>query len=212
VDLCSGGSGPWDYLKEQVDRARMERGDTRTALTLTDLYPNITAFTQAVARLGPDAGFRSEGIDARNVPSHIKGVRTLFTSFHHLDTPDAQAVLANAARAGQAIGVFDFTQRDWTVIRNVLWQVPVSMFRSIHHWRPRRRAQVFFTYVVPLIVLTSLWDAVVSNLRAYRPSDLAAMTANLGSDEYLWETGVASAPGSDYRITYVIGYPAELGA
>jgi hypothetical protein len=212
VDLCAGGSGPWEYLKEQLDNARAEQGHGRTALTLTDLFPNVPAFTQAATRLGPNVDFRSDRVDARHVPADLKGVRTLFTSFHHLDTHDAQAVLADAARAGQAIGVFDFTQRDWQVIRGVLWQVPLSMFRSIHKWKPRRRSQMFFTYVVPLTVLTSLWDAVVSQLRAYLPSDLAAMTAGLGGEGYHWETGQATAPGSDYRITYVIGHPVGLGA
>jgi hypothetical protein len=209
VDLCAGGSGPWEYLKRQVDDARAERGQGATALTLTDRYPNVPAFTAAAARLGGDVGFRAEPVDARDVPHDLKGVRTLFTSFHHLAPPDARAVLADAATAGRAIGVFEFSRRDWTVIRGVLWQVPLSMLRSIHSWRPRSRAQLFFTYVVPLIVLTSLWDAVVSQLRAYRPSELAAMTEGLGGDGYRWETGEVCPPGSTDPITYVIGYPVS---
>lgn len=209
VDLCSGGSGPWEYLKASVDAAQAEAGRKPPALTLTDRYPNVPAFTAAAERLGERVSFRAEPVDARAVPDDLRGVRTLFTSFHHLDRPDARAVLADAAAAGQAIGVFEMTRRDWNVIRGVLWQVPLSMVRSIHRWRPRRRAQLFFTYVVPLIVLTSLWDAVVSQLRAYRPEELAELTAGLGGPDYRWETGELSPPGTSDTITYVVGYPVR---
>jgi hypothetical protein len=207
VDLCAGGSGPWERLKSRVDAARAEQGASATALTLTDRYPNVPAFTAATARLGPDAGFRPESVDARDVPRDLKGVRTLFTSFHHFAPEDARAVLADAAAAGRAIGVFEYTRRDWGVIRGILWQVPLSMFRSVHTWRPRSRARLFFTYAVPLIVLTSLWDAVVSQLRAYRPAELAAMTEGLGGAGYHWEVGEVCPPGSSDPVTYVIGYP-----
>jgi hypothetical protein len=209
VDLCSGGSGPWEYLKPALDAARAGAGHGPVSLTLTDRYPNVPAFTAASGRLGDGVGFRAASVDARAVPGDLPGVRTLFTSFHHLDRPDARAVLADAAQAGQAIGVFEMTRRDWDVIRGVTWQVPLSMFRAVHRWRPRRRSQLFFTYVVPLIVVTSLWDAVVSQLRAYRASELAELTAGLGGPGYRWETGEVGLPGGSDVVTYVIGYPVR---
>jgi hypothetical protein len=208
VDLCSGGSGPWEYLKRQVDAVRAANGqDDGVTITLTDRFPNLTAFETASARIGAGVDFRAYPVDARRVPATLSGVRTLFTSFHHLDTADARAVLADAADSGHAIGVFEFTSRDWSVIRGVLRHVPMSMLRTVHRWRPRNRAQLFFTYLLPLIVLTSLWDAVVSQLRAYRPDELAALTAGLGGTGYRWETGQVFAPGRRDPITYVIGYP-----
>jgi hypothetical protein len=209
VDLCAGGSGPWEYLKPTLDAARAEAGHKPPALTLTDRYPNVPAFTAAAGRLGDGVTFRADPVDARAVPDELAGVRTLFTSFHHLGDDDARAVLADAAAAGRAIGVFEMTQRDAAVIRGVLWQVPLSMFRSIRHWRPRRPARLFFTYVIPLITFTSAWDAVVSQLRARTPAELAALTAGLGDGRYRWEAGVVSAPGSTDPITYVIGYPVR---
>jgi hypothetical protein len=209
VDLCSGGSGPWEYLKEQVDGVRKDDGHSPVSLVLTDRFPNIAAFRAATSRIGPDVDFSSEPVDARHVPGELAGVRTLFSSFHHLDAPDARAVLADAARSGQAIGVFEFTRREWSVIRGVLVGVPISMLRTIRKWRPRGRAQLFFTYVVPLIVITSLWDAVASNLRTYLPSELAAMTEGLGGDDYHWETGELPAVNGWEPITYVIGYPVQ---
>ena len=61
--------------------------------------------------------------------------------------------------------------------------------------------------MVPLIVATSLWDALVSQLRAYRASELAELTAGLGGAGYRWETGELRRPGRTDVVTYVIGYP-----
>lgn len=207
VDLCSGGSGPWVALKPEIDTIRAANGDGSISLLLTDLFPNVSSLTEAAGRLGPAVEVRHGAVDARDVPVDLKGVRTLFTSFHHLDVPDARAVLADAARAGQAIGVFDMTERSWVTILGVLRDAPLGMWQSVRTWRPRNRAQLFLTYVVPLIVLTSTWDALVSQLRAYRPEELASMTRGLGGTTYHWETGVASSEDGESRITYVIGYP-----
>jgi hypothetical protein len=208
VDLCSGGTGPWEYLKPLVDAERTGRGDGPLALTLTDLYPNVPSFTQVAGRLGRDVDFVTEGIDARHVPDHLKGVRTLFSSFHHLDYFDARAVLADAAGAGQPIGIFEFTQRDWRVVGPLFRSVPVSMLGAVRTWRPRNWVQMFFTYVIPLTVLTALWDSVVSELRTYRPHELEAMAEGLGGDGYRWEAGVSTS-GPNGPITYIIGYPVQ---
>lgn len=207
VDLCSGGSGPWEYLKGQVDDARTGRGYGPTSLTLTDRYPNVPAFKAATARIGAKADFRSEPVDAREVPAELSGVRTLFTSFHHLDPQAARAVLADAAGAGQAIGVFEFSRRDWANVRDTFRFLPMSMWRTVHTWRPRNVPRLFFTYVAPLIVLTSLWDAIASDLRSYRPDELEELARGLGGDGYRWEAGEVSAPDSTILITYLIGHP-----
>jgi hypothetical protein len=40
-----------------------------------------------------------------------RGFRTLFNAFHHFQPADAIAVLRDAARAGQPIGVFEIPDR-----------------------------------------------------------------------------------------------------
>jgi hypothetical protein len=211
VDLCTGGSGPWVGLKREVDLARAQRGEGSVSLLLTDLFPNVQALTEAAQKIGPAAEARLTSVDARQVPDDIKGVRTLFTSVHHFKPEDAQAILADAAESGRAIGIFDSVERTWPVILGVLWQVPMGMLYSVRHWQPRRRVQLFFTYVLPLILITSTWDAFVSQLRAYRPGELANLTEGLGGNRYRWESGVARSDDGGWRITYVIGSPVASG-
>ncbi len=211
VDLCSGGSGPWEHLKNDVDAVRKTDGDDPVALTLTDLYPNIEAFQSAVGRLGPEVEFQATPVDARRVPVELDGVRTMFTAFHHLPPIVARAVLADAASSGQAIAIFDFTRGSWWSMRGLIWWVPGSMIRRVHTWRPRKASQLIFTYVIPITLIASTWDAMASNLRMYLVEDLAALTADLGSDNYRWETGeIQEADGQP--ITYVVGYPLHSAA
>jgi len=44
-----------------------------------------------------------------NVPAELKGLRTMFTSFHHFLPEEARAVLQNAVDAGEGIGIFEIT-------------------------------------------------------------------------------------------------------
>lgn len=208
VDLCSGGSGPWEYLKNEIDDLRHLDDAEPVALTLTDRYPNVEAFQAAVQRLGSDVDFRAESIDARQVSGDLPGVRTIFSAFHHLNPTDAQAVLADAAASGQPICIFDFTRDSWWARRELLWWVPISMAQLVHTWRPRKWGQLLFTYVIPVTVIASTWDAIASNLRMYLAEDLAAMTADLGGEGYRWEAGELQA-GDQQPITYLLGYPVS---
>ena len=206
VDLCSGGSGPWEHLKNDVDGLRSTDGDDPVALTLTDLYPNIKAFQAAVRQLGPKVEFQATPVDARRVPAELDGVRTMFSAFHHLPPTVARAVLADAASSRQAIAIFDFTRESVWSMRGLVWWVPLSMVRLVHTWRPRKVSQLIFTYVIPITLIASTWDAIASNLRMYLVEDLGAMTADLGGEGYRWETG--ELQGNDGAgITYVLGYP-----
>ena len=210
VDLCSGGSGPWEYLKAEIDDLCRSDGCGAPTLTLTDLYPNAEAFRVAAEHLGQGVNFCLEPVDSRRVPHDLPGVRTMFSAFHHLQPPAARAVLADAATSRQPIGIFDFTRGTRGSNFLLAWHVPLSLVRRVHTWRPRNRILLLCTYVLPVTLITCAWDAIASNLRMYLSEDLARMTADLGSESYRWETGVIGASDPN-PITYVLGYPVGHG-
>ncbi len=86
VDLCSGAGGPWRRIASRVG----------VPVLLTDLYPR----NESVLR-----------VDARAVPAGLIGFRTIFTAFHHFRPEEARAILADAVRRGQGIGVFEIARR-----------------------------------------------------------------------------------------------------
>jgi hypothetical protein len=199
VDLCSGGSGPVPTLVERL----AERGLEVTA-TLTDLYPNIPAFEQIARATDSRVTFAAYSVDARQVPPSLTGMRTIFNGFHHLAPQDARAVLHAAAADRQPIGIFELSERTPRRIDVVL--TPIAVWLVTPFMRPFRWSRLFWTYPLPAVPLTCLWDGVVSQLRAYTPDELRGLAA--GSAPMRWEIGQVPIVGGLGRLTYLLGFPA----
>lgn len=72
VDLCSGGTGPWLRLQEQLRESGLP-----VTVHLTDKYPYPEAMQQwsVAARQGIE--YLVEPVDATHVSAHLRGMRTL---------------------------------------------------------------------------------------------------------------------------------------
>lgn len=201
VDLCSGGAGPVPHLLRELDA----QGVTATA-TLTDLFPNVPALTRASEASQGRIAFARDPVDARAVPEDLKGLRTLFNSFHHFKPDAAVAVLRDAARAGQPIGIFEVSQRTPRNLISMALVTPIMVLASTPFMRPFRWNRLLFTYPVPLVPLTCLWDGIVSQLRAYTIAELETLGAE-ADPRATWRAGrvpLGEVPGT---ITYLLGYP-----
>jgi hypothetical protein len=193
IDLCSGATGPWLTLRERIARP--------FRLTCTDKHPGRRG-----GALGLAASYDPRSIDATSIPDDLWGVRTMFTGFHHFRPEHARAILATAARRGEAIGIFEFTERS-LVSCAVAIVVPFAMLLTTAFMRPITWQRLLFTYVLPIVPLCNLWDGVISSLRTYSPGDLAALVEGLQVDGYIWEIDQLPSEGTAPPITYLLGYP-----
>src|SRR5262249_61475514 len=105
------------------------------------------------------------------VPAGLTGFRTLFNAFPPFCPADARAVLRDAARAGQPIGVFEVSDRTLSTLVPLFLLTPLLVALTTPFIRPFSWGRLFWTYVVPLVPLTCWWDGVVSQLRAYTPAE-----------------------------------------
>jgi hypothetical protein len=199
VDLCSGGSGP---LPELVRTLRERRLPVRA--TLTDLYPNVPAFERVVAASGGLIDYVSEPIDACAVPARLQGLRTLFNAFHHFAPSAAAAILRGAVEAAQPIAIFELSERTPRNIFGVVL-VPLFVWATTPFIRPFRWDRLLWTYPLPLVPFTCLWDGVVSQLRAYTPQELERLGAEAG--RMRWNAGQVPIANGRGRLTYLIGLP-----
>jgi hypothetical protein len=203
VDLCSGGGGPIPALHT----ALADEGVT-VDFTLTDRFPNLQAFEQVAAASQGTIAFLTEPVDARAVPDRLRGFRTMFNAFHHFRPADAAAVLRDAAKAGQAIGIFEIPERRLSTLVPLLLLTPLLVALTTPFIRPFRWSRLLWTYVIPMVPLTCWWDGIVSQLRAYTPAELTRLANDVSTDTYSWRAGqvpIASTPG---RLTYLLGSPA----
>ncbi|MDQ4076061.1 MAG: class I SAM-dependent methyltransferase [Chloroflexota bacterium] len=204
VDLCSGAGGPWLGLLSEV----VSGTDGGLTVCLTDAYPNRAALDRLRRLSGGQLKGVATPVDATRVPHHLKGFRTLFSSFHHFPPEEARAILADAVHRGEGIAIFEATQRRLLAILAML-MVPLMILLVTPMIRPFRWSRLFWTYMIPVVPLIGLFDGIVSCLRTYTPEELQAMVEGLDTNDYLWKIGEEPIPCSPIRMTYLIGVPPD---
>ena len=205
VDLCSGGTGPWMRLQEQFKQAGLN-----ATIKLTDKYPDPEASERWAGTSHQKIEYLSEPIDATNVPTHLKGMRTIFEGFHHFRPEQARLILQDAVEKKVAIGIFEASLKfPLGLILLFLTPLitPVSYFLMTPFIKPRTLSRFFWTYLVPIVPLTTSWDGIISLLRVYSPKELEDLTELLQAKNYNWEIGLASTGTPIFDFTYLIGYP-----
>ncbi|MEW7279235.1 hypothetical protein ABW636_11635 [Aquimarina sp. 2201CG1-2-11] len=195
IDLGSGGGGLlWinSELKKRIPDLK---------IILTDYYPNISAFKFIKAQSN-NFEYIEKSIDARNVPTKLKGLRTQFLSFHHFRKSDAQLILRNAFISNASIAIFEAQERS---VKSMLAMIfsPLTVLLVTPFIKPFKIGRIVFTYIIPIVPLFVLWDGIVSCLRTYSVKEMKELIKSIDDDSYDWEVDrMASGPGV---ILYLLG-------
>jgi hypothetical protein len=212
VDLCSGGTGPVLLIQRHLN----EREHYPLRVTLSDKFPNVKAFEAAAAEAGGSVAYVEDSIDAVDVPEGLRGFRTLFAAFHHFEPEEAKRVLKDSVRKGEGIGVFEFTGRNPGIVL-VMLMSPLYLLLAMPFIKPFDWRRMFWTYVIPLVPLATLWEGMASNMLTYSPEELWELVKDIEVDGYTWEIGrmrgtwdVGRIHGKGlHKITYLFGYPEK---
>jgi hypothetical protein len=207
VDLCSGAGGPWPSLVRHFEM----HGAIPPEVLLTDKYPTTTRLQDADSPTANRIHFLRDSIDATRVPKYLRGFRTLFSSFHHLNPSQARDLLQDSVNKQQAIGVFEAPALHMLTLLS-LFLIPIGTWLFVPFRRPFRWSRLLWTYLVPVIPFVLFFDGVISCLRAYSVGELHQMTREIESSGYRWEIGEKAGGWLHLRITYLIGRPPNLTA
>ena len=200
VDLCSGASGPWLHLLGLIKRSDIQ-------VLLTDKNPNIQAFERAKRLSAGSIDYLERSLDARSVPSDLRGIRTIFSGFHHFRPNEAKAILKDAVENREPICVFEVTNRNiFYLIYAMITGIPLILLLT-PFIKPFRFSRFFYTYIIPLIPIIDFWDGVVSNLRTYTKDDLKDMVEEV-DDNYEWQ--IETIASNLTLFTYLVGVPKEV--
>lgn len=201
LDLCSGAGGPWFWLQPVL----AEQG-VNVSVCLTDKFPNLDALCPSSRLADQTIRYHPQPVDAANVPDELAGFRTMFSAFHHFPPERAHTMLADAMHKRQGIAVFEGTHRSVLALLLMLL-VPLMVLVVSPFIRPFRWSRLFWTYVIPVVPLVSLFDGLVSCLRTYSAQELRGLTEGLDAKDYQWEIGELRSTAGPIPITYLIGVP-----
>lgn len=197
IDLGSGGGGGLVVINQELKK---EHPDLK--ITLTDYYPNISAFKHT-QELADNFDYEQNSVDARNVPEHLKGLRTQFLSLHHFRPEDAKKILQNAINSNSSIAVFEAQERSFSSILAMFFS-PITVLLTTPFIRPFKLGRIIFTYLIPLVPLFVWWDGMASSFRTYSVKEMNELVNSLENNEqFEWNIGrVKSGPGV---VLYLIG-------
>lgn len=197
IDLGSGGGGGLIGLNGEI-RKRVPK----LKVIMTDFYPNVPALERTTA-CADNFSYLNKPVDARNVPTELKGLRTQFLSFHHFNPSDARQILQNAIDSKSAIAIFEAQERSLASILAMLFS-PLTVLLVTFFIKPFKLGRLVFTYLIPIVPLVILWDGIVSSLRTYSVEEINQLVNDLDNHEtFTWEIGkIKSGPS---KILYLIG-------
>ena len=202
LDLCSGSGGAMEGIYENLNRTF----SADIKITLSDLFPSVLVYQHLQYLTDGGISHISTPVDACDVPSELKGFRTLFSGFHHFEQKKAVAVLKNVVDARKGIGIFDGGNRSLWMILLIIIVHPVLLFLCTPFFRPFRISRLLLTYLIPIIPLCTVWDGIFSISRLYTPDEMLKMAKEAESDNYTWISGkVRNKYGMS--IAYLMGYP-----
>ena len=205
LDLCTGSGDAaravWQAISAELPPER------RPQLVLSDLFPNIEAYERLRAEDPEGIDYLAEPVNALGPPTNAPRVRTLFNAFHHFRPEQARAILADAAQNADGIAIFETTRNHWKNMVQTLLVLPIaSAFLTAFLLRPVRPSQLIFSFPIPIIPFTAVWDGLVSNLRTYTPDQLRELTEGLGDGSFRWEIGQVEVESTGLLATYLFGW------
>jgi hypothetical protein len=203
IDLCSGSGGP---MPEVVDKLTETHGVTNVQLTLTDLYPNLSVAKKINSERESNIAYETNSVDATQVDTDLKGLRTMVSGFHHMTPANARKILESAVKSKQPICIFEISDNSYPI---ALWWTafPINIISCLFitpFVRPMSWQQIVFTYLIPIIPICFAWDGAVSNARTYTLEDMDILLKGLETKDYKWEKGVLK--GKSKKL-YLIGSP-----
>jgi len=205
LDLCSGAGGPWPSLVRLFEM----HGAKPPEVFLTDKYPGTTNPGDLQPPAAHHIHFVRQSVDATQIPEHLEGFRTLFSSFHHLNPCEARGLLQDAVDRRQAIGIFEAPARHFLTLLTLLL-IPAATWLFVPFRRPFSWSRLLWTYLIPVTPFVLFFDGVISCLRAYTLRELQEMTRGLDAGGYRWEIGERPGELLPIRIAYLFGWPRSV--
>ncbi|KAI9750307.1 MAG: hypothetical protein M1815_001873 [Lichina confinis] len=196
VDFCSGGGGPVPAIERLVNEWRSkEYGDGRQLyFVMSDLHPHVRAWKEAAAK-SSCLGYIPTSVDAAapsredlervirhrsstssSASAHPPRVFRLFClAFHHFDDALARKVLQDAMANADGFAILELQSRSVsTMIMMALFFPTVLLVMpfwaaSLELWL------LLFTYFLPILPFTLVFDGVISSLRTRTPDEIVQL-------------------------------------
>jgi hypothetical protein len=202
IDLCSGSGGGVDFVQKELS----ESAGKIIRLTMSDKFPNPEPYELLKRNSNGGLNYINESIDVMHVPENLKGIRTLFSAFHHFNPGEAKEILSDAVKNSVPVCIFEGAGKSFIYFLGILIFTPVIFFFTTPFFKPFSFTRLFFTYIIPIVPVMTTWDGLVSILRMHTPKHMINMTNEINAPGYVWKAGSIRGKLGN-TVMYLSGYP-----
>lgn len=204
LDLCSGSGGGVDIIQKGLS----ELAGKEIRLKMSDKYPNHEPYEMLKNNSTGGLDYIKEPVDVMHVPQHLKGIRTLFSAFHHFKPGQAKEILNDAVKNNIPICIFEGAGKTVLDFLGILLLTPVIFLFITPFMKPFKISRLFFTYIIPIVIITTVWDGLVSILRMHTSKDMLKMANELNAPNYVWKADEIKGKLGN-PVMYLVGYPEK---
>lgn len=152
TDLCSGSGEPAMHI--------FKKTNCFTTLQLTDKFPNVLNRDEA------NITYIQQSVDVISMEFEKNTYYTMFNAFHHFSDENKLKILKNASDAGAKIFIVEILEPTVWCFFKVLVATTLGTLLLTPFVYPFSIKRLFFTYIIPISIITITYDGLVSVLKS----------------------------------------------
>jgi len=193
-DVCSGSGIPAIYIYKRLTSS--------LPLLLTDKYP--------------DTGFKNiPGITYSLLPADCNGIEpqshvcyTLFNAFHHLSPTQQQGFIQRLVKNKAPFVIAEILEPGLVNLLKIIFTATIVQLFTAPFIKPFSIARLFFTYIIPVNIVTVTYDGIISVLKSKRAAEYALRFNSLANASFA--VTVNTINGWTGNIVYLKGQPKKI--
>lgn len=188
VDLASGSG-------ESVVRSTRNLRRKGAELLLTDKFP----FSARKA----EVRYLSEPLDVKISEYPYADLYTMFNAFHHFDQEEREMIALKARAKGAVFLVVEPLQPELSVFLKVFFSTLIGPLIIAPFMRPFKLRWIILTYILPIGLLATWWDGMVSVLRSLNDREWNELENNLLKNGHRVEHGLVPTTMAELKFFLV---------
>ncbi|HMR87758.1 MAG TPA: hypothetical protein PKD51_06370 [Saprospiraceae bacterium] len=152
TDLCSGSGLPAIYVHQKLTVSNLQS-------TLTDKFPQQISGIEGVEYL-------TTSVDVNDLEPEAHTYYTMFNAFHHLEYNERRQLIQKVLDNNSHLIIVEIVQPTFINVILVTLASTVGVWLLCPFIKPFDWKRLFFTYIIPLNVLTVLIDGYISILKS----------------------------------------------
>ncbi len=165
-DLCSGSGETAVHI--------FKKSNGFSHLILSDKFPNQTSFDT------DEISYLPQSVDVLEMEFQPNICYTMFNAFHHFKDEDKQKLVQKMIASGSRSFFVEILEPDIIYCFKVLFMTTIGNLLLTPWIRPFSFKRLFFTYVIPVNMVTITYDGIVSVLKSRTVKQYRKLFASYG--------------------------------